>query len=282
MTPASFGALLMLLSAVTHAVIGALMKRSDDKLIFRAILGGICCLAALPFTFILPLPTPQMWAILAISVALHWAYQLAQAAALTRGDMSVVYPIMRGAAPALAAFFAFLFLKEALEPLEIIGLLLSVLAIIGFGLPGKIRRVGWAQTLGFALTCGVLTALYTVVDAKGMRIAPIKASFVAWIFVIDGLGMPVVTTWLHRRKVIEKARTDIQGGAIGAGLTLISYSAALYALSLAPVAKLAAIRETSVVFGAILAAVWLKEDFGARRIALAAVLAFGLILMQTA
>ena len=282
MTPAALGALLMLLSAITHAVIGAFMKRSEDKLVFRAILGGICCLAALPFTFLLPLPTPQMWIILAISVALHWTYQFAQAAALTRGDMSVVYPIMRGSAPALAAVFAFLFLKETLEPLEIAGLLLSVFAIIGFGLPGKIKQVGWAEALGIALTCGVLTALYTVVDAKGMRIAPVKASFVAWIFVIDGMGMPLVTTWMHRRKIVDKIRIDMKGGVIGAGLTLVSYSAALYALSLAPIAKLAAIRETSVVFGAILAAVWLKEGFGARRIALAGVLAFGLVLMQTA
>jgi len=282
MTPALFATLLMLLSAVTHALIGAIMKRSHDKLVFRAVMGGLCAAISLPIALSLPLPPSEVWVILALSVAVHWTYQVCQAAVLTRGDMSVVYPIMRGVAPALAGMFAFIFLKETLAPLEIAGLVISVAAIIGFGLPGKIRKVDWKTALAYALACGVMTALYTVIDAKGMRLAPIKLSYVAWLFVIDGIGMPIVTSVIHRRTILAKMQIELKAGSVGAVLTLFSFTAALYALSLAPVAKLAAIRETSVVFGAILAAVWLKEGFGARRIALAAVLAFGLILMQTA
>jgi len=271
-----------MISAMTHALISAIMKRSHDKLMFRAVIGIICCLAALPVALSLPFPPAAVWTVIALSVALHWTYQVCQAAALTHGDMSVVYPVMRGAAPALAGFFAFIFLKETLSPVEITGLLIVTTSIIGFGWPGKLRNVGWVNALGFALACGALTALYTVVDAQGMRITPIRLSFVAWLFVIDGLGMPIVTTLMHRDKWIGKIKLDVKAGSIAAGLTLISYSAALYALSLAPVAGLAAIRETSVIFGAILASVWLKEDFGVRRILLAIVLASGLVLMHIA
>lgn len=258
------------------------MKRSDDKLMLRGILGATSFVIALPIALMLPLPPWEVWQIMIIGVIVHFIYQFAQAAAFTKGDMSVVYPIMRGFAPALAAFFAFLFLKESLTPIELLGLGIVVAALVGFGWPQKIKIEGAKTALAFALFCGLLTAIYTVIDAYGMRLAPHKFAFIAWFFVMEGFGITVMVSIIKRKNLKTRIVTDLKGGIMAGLFGLVTYTTALYAFSIAPIAGLAALRETSVIFGAILAAVWLKESFGLRRVILAIILAIGLILMHTA
>jgi len=282
MSPATLSILLILISAISHAFVGAVMKRSSDKLVLRGVLGATTAAIALPFALALPLPPSQVWIILLIGVGVHFIYHFVQAAAFTRGDMSIVYPVMRGFAPALTAFLAFLVLKEALAPIEIIGLILVVLALVGFGWPQKIKIEGAAAALIFALFCGFLTAIYTVVDAYGMRLSPHKFSFIAWFFVVEGIGISLIVTALKRQGFIEKIQKDWRGGIIAGCLGIITYATALYAFSIAPIAGLAALRETSVIFGALLATFWLGEAFGLRRTVLAIILAIGLILMHMA
>lgn len=144
---------LMLISAVLHAVIGVLLKQADDKLSFRTVLAIISALIVLPFAFIVPLLPAQAWVWLIIGTGLHFIYQLSQISAFERGDMSLVYPVMRGSAPALAAIFAFFILGETLGSLEIAGLLIAVAALIGFGWPQKQRGQKFGSALGFALLC---------------------------------------------------------------------------------------------------------------------------------
>ena len=280
MSVATLSIVLILISAICHALVGALMKRSDDKLVLRGILGTTALIIALPFALALPFPPMNVFLIMLIGIAIHYVYQFAQAAAFTKGDMSVVYPIMRGFAPALAAIFAFLFLKETLTQIEMIGLAIVVISLVGFGWPQKVKIEGAAAAIAIALICGLLTAVYTVIDAYGMRIAPHRFAFIAWFFVIEGFGIAILISFLKRKNLKAKFTKDYKGGIMAGVFGLISYSMALYAFSIAPIAGLAAIRETSVIFGAILASLWLKEDFGRRRIVLAIILAFGLILMH--
>lgn len=279
-SPTLAASVLMLLSAVTHAVIGAIMKGRDDKLVFRGILGLTCGLIALPLTFFVSFPPPEVWIWLIVGASLHFIYQLSQVAAFNRGDMGLVYPVMRGISPALAGLFAFFILNETMSTLTLTGLFVVVLSLIGFGWQGKSAAKGWQAALGFAAVCGTLTALYTVVDAKGIRISGDRVSYLVWFFLIDGIGIAIIVAVLRGRKLQEAFKSQLSAGVLAAILSILSYGGALIALSLAPVAKLAAIRETSVIFGAVLAAVWLKESFGLRRMALASTLAFGLILMQ--
>ena len=258
------------------------MKRSDDKLVLRGILGTTACVIALPFALMLPVPPWEVWKVMLFGVSVHFIYQFAQAAAYTKGDMSVVYPIMRGFAPALAAFFAFVFLKESLSHIEILGLIIVVTALVGFGWPQKIKIKDTRAALSLALFCGLLTAIYTVIDAYGVRLAPHKFAFIAWFFVVEGIGIAVIVSVLKRDNLKARIAADVKGGVMAGGLGLVSYTTALYAFSIAPIAGLAALRETSVIFGAILATLWLKESFGIRRGILAIILALGLILMHTA
>lgn len=270
----------MLLSAVTHAVIGAIMKQRDDKLVFRGILGASCGVFALVLTPFVAFPPLHVWVWLGLGAALHFAYQLSQVAAFNRGDMGLVYPVMRGLAPALVAVFAFLILKESLSPLTMFGLAIVAVSLVAFGWQGKVAPKGWQAALGFAALCGALTALYTVVDAKGIRLSGDRASYLVWFFVIDGIGIAVIVACLRGQALRAAIKSNLAIGILAGALSLISYGCALIAVSMAPVAKLAAIRETSVIFGAILAVLWLKESFGLRRVALSCSLAFGLILMQ--
>ena len=258
------------------------MKRSDDKLVLRGIIGATTFVITLPMALMLPIPPWDIWKIIVIAVSVHYIYQFAQAAAFTKGDMSIVYPIMRGFAPALIALFAFIFLKESLNQREITGLAIVVASLIGFGWPQKIKIEGTALAISIALFCGLLTAIYTVIDTYGMRLAPHRGAFIAWFFMIEGLGIAILVSFIKRDTLKARVLKDYKGGIIASLLSLITYGTALYAFSIAPIAGLAALRETSVIFGAILAALWLKEDFGVRRISLAIILAFGLILMHTA
>jgi len=280
MSPAFLAIILILISAMTHACVGALQKRSHNKLILRGILGAVSALIALPLALTLPIPPLDIWKVLALSAVVHFTYQIIQAATFTRGDMSVVYPVMRGSAPAITAFFAFLVFAESLTPIEITGLALVVLALLGFAKPAGARLLQFNAGLFLALLCGIITAVYTVVDAYGMREAPIRLAYIAWFFVIEGTVISTVVSIYHRKGLKEKLRRDYKGGIAAGLLGLVTYSSALFAFSLAPLAGLAALRETSIIFAALLATFWLKESFGRRRILLAIMMATGLVLMH--
>ncbi len=276
----------MLISAIAHAAIGVILKRAQDKLVFRAILAIVSALIALPFIFVVPLPPASAWKYLIGGTVIHFIYQLSQISAFERGDMSLVYPIMRGVAPALAAIIAFFWLGERLGPRELLGLSIAVLALIGFGWPQKARPDNWGPAVSFALLCGVMIATYSVIDGAGMRLARVDgasiASYMVYFFLLDISFLPALTLIRRRGNIARLVKQELKSGIIGGATSTVTYGLALIAFSLAPIAQMSAVRETSVVFGAFFAAYILKEPLGGRRIALALMLAFGLLLMQSA
>ena len=277
--------IMMLVSAVLTALVGVLLKQSNDKMVLRSVLSLSSALILLPFAFILPLPPSEAWPYLIAGVVVHFIYQLTLIGAFQRGDMSIVFPIMRGVAPAFAAVFAFVFLSESLRPVEILGLAIAVSALIGFSWPEK-KGARNFSAIGFALICGSMIALYSVVDAAGMRVsrAILEQGFtyIVWFFLMDILALPLFVAWRRRKTLIASFKPELKYGVISGMLSIVGFGLALYAFSIAPIAKMSAIRETSVVFGAIFAVMFLNESFGRRRIILAAILSSGLILMQSA
>ena len=280
--------LFMLTSAIIHAAIGIILKTSTDKLTFRAVLAVTSALLVFPLIWAVEFPPREALGFLAAGAAIHFFYQLSQISAFERGDMSLVYPIMRGASPALAAIFACLVLGETLGPISLIGLFLSAGALIGFGWPKKVhsnaQRNGAREAVGFALLCAVMIALYSVIDAAGMRAARTELgqvwSYMVWFFVLDCVLITPLAIYRRRRNLKHAIARELKWGAIAGVFSLLTFGLALYAFSIAPVAQMSAVRETSVVFGAIFAAKVLKEPLGMRRIVLACVLVTGLILLQ--
>ncbi len=284
MDPTVFAFALGLGSAVTLAGANTFVKAAKDILGGRAVMAFTSAILMLPFVFVAPLPNPQTWMILGLSLPAHWLYQTALVRALSRGDLSLVFPVMRGSAPLLTAIAASLVLGEHLSPLSIAGLLIASLATIVFALPeknfGGSRKVRNSALL-WALATGACVAIYNVIDAQGVRAGPSQWSFIVWLFVLDWIGINAIAyiTRGHHQFIVA-ARTALWPG-IGAGIcSLISFSMALYGFSIAPVAYISAMRETAVVAAAIMGWWFLKEGFGLRRTLAAIVLAAGLTILQ--
>lgn len=271
--------LAMLGSAMAHAVLSLFNKRVEDLLVYRGVFLTFVALWLSPNLFLQPLPTWEVWRFLLLGSGLFWIFNMMLVAAFNRGNMNLVYPVMRGASPALTGIVAFIFIGEPLSALSVAGLAIASLALIGFAWPEK-GGLPKRAALMFALAAVVMTALYSVTDASGVRAADSLWQYLSWLFLLS--GVPVAITGIVRRKerYLTLARASLKPAFILSFMGLTSYGLALYAYSIAPVAPMAALRETSIVFGAILAALVLKESFGTRRIALAICLAFGLVLLQ--
>ncbi|WP_370236659.1 MULTISPECIES: EamA family transporter [Henriciella] len=274
---------LCLFSAITVAVANFAVKRGGDVLSARMVLSITSALCVLPFAFIVPLPEAALWPPIAIAIGAHWIYQVFMVRALHRGDLSLVFPVMRGLAPLMTAIIAVFALNEYPGMLGWLGLLLASLALLVFALPQG-EDLGKKKLNQSALIWAGLTAigigLYSVTDAYGVRVAENRFTFIVWLFLLDWLGTTAVTVWTRRGQLVSRLRPQLVGGIVGGVSSVFSYGAALLAFSMTQAATVTAIRETSVVFGAILGAVFLKEGLGKRRIAAAILLAAGLLMLE--
>ena len=250
---------LMLLSGATHAVVNGLLKSGPDKLSSRAIIDGTSALLILPGVLLVPLPNGA-WGWLAASLAIHFVYLVALVHALEHADMSAAYPVMRGIAPALAAVGAVAFLGDSISLSAAlgIGLVCGGIGAITLFRPPTRRATGWA------LLTGVAIAVYTVVDAAGVRAAPNALSFIVWVFVFTG-GLATAFALWRGRAFVPYARKHWRPAAVAGVLSIVTYGAALLAYDLGEVPRLAALRETSILFAIVISGVFLKEKIGVVR-----------------
>lgn len=267
-------ALLVLLSALMHAGWNYLVKASPDKLLDTVgITVGAGLLAALLLPFA-PLPAPAAWPWLGLTLAVHVGYFYTLVRSYHHADLSVAYPLMRGTAPILVALAAPL-TGDATAP----GLIVGVLLIgMGIGLPawigimrGTVARTG----LGFALANAVFIATYTLSDGIGVRLSGNASSYTVWLFCLNALSILVLAGWRRGAGMLVRLLPRWRLSLAGAFLTLGSYGIVLWAMTVAPIPAVAALRETSVIFAAILGAVLLKERMGRWRIAGALLVALG-------
>jgi len=282
--PGFFAFLLGMGSAVTLAGANTFVKAAKDILGGRAVMAITSALLALPIAFFVPLPEPQTWTILALSLPAHWLYQTALVRALSRGDLSLVFPVMRGSAPLLTAIVAALALGEHLSALSIAGLVIASLATVIFALPEKNFGGSHAvrnSALLWAIATGACVAIYNVIDAQGVRSGSSQWSFIVWLFLLDWIGINAIALLTRgKRQFIASARAALWPGMGAGACSLASFSMALYGFSIAPVAYMSAMRETAVVFAALMGWWFLREGFGLRRTFAAIILAGGLSLLQ--
>jgi drug/metabolite transporter (DMT)-like permease len=272
-----------LFSAITLAAANMSVKMGSDILAGRALLSASAALMVAPAAFFVPLPDAWTWGALLLAVPAHYGYQLCLIRALQRGDLSLVFPVMRGAAPLLTAAAAFLFLHETLPPLALAGLMVATAAVFVFAAPPRgtlLRHHPDGAVLAWALATAVGVALYNVADARGVRGAPEPFTYIVWIFLLDSIGI-TLTALVRRRGGLGPVIASKWRFGVAAGfLSILSYGSAVYAFSLMETARVSALRETSVAFAALMGAVFLREGFGPRRIAAALALAAGLVAMQ--
>ena len=261
--------------ALLHAVWNTLVKSSRDKELdtYAVAAGsGLLALFLLPF---LPLPAAAAWPWLAASAAVHILYFMFLAGAYRHGELSYVYPVMRGGGPMIVAASGALVFAEVLRRTEWLGVLLVCGGILALASGAHDRRA----TL-FAIANAGVSGAYTLIDAQGVRASGAPVSYTLWFFaamalVILAMGLAkrgaAVPRYLGRHGLRALA-----GGACSVG----SYGIALWAMTRAPVALVAALRETSVIFGAVLAAVVLKEKLTRRRLIATGAVLVGLVLLR--
>jgi drug/metabolite transporter (DMT)-like permease len=231
----------------------------------------------LPF---LPVPEPEAWPWLAASLLLHFIYFMALVGAYATGDLSHAYPLMRGIAPLLVALFGVLLLDDGLTTAMWAGvLLISGGILLPFWLnPGD--KTGLLKSSSFALANAVVIAAYTLVDGYGTRLSAHPLSYCLWLFLLDPLPILAIALARHGNGVWRHFKTRWAPCTVGGILTVAAYGIVLWAMTRAPIATVAALRETSVIFAALIGSVLLREGFGVPRIIGAVLVAGGIAALR--
>ncbi len=269
----------VLCAALLHAAWNAVIKIPGDALVKLTILSltsGLCALSMIPFV---GLPPVEIWPFLAASVAVHLMYKLALLGGYRYGDLSLVYPIARGIAPVLVAVGALVFAGEMLSPLGRIGLLIvsiGIMSLAFLGSPGKtsMRPVLYALLTGFAI------ASYTIIDGVGARISPDVYTYIAWGFLLDAIPLTLLAIAMRRGQLIQGITESWKPGFIGGVFSFLAYALVIWAMTHAPLSHVSAVRETSVIFAALIGVFYLKETAHRSRVVASILVACGVILLQ--
>ena len=269
---------LVLTGALLHASWNALVKSSSDKTLDTALIHVLCSVLALPALLVVGLPPLHVWPYVLASLVIHVGYYFALAGALKHGELGLAYPLMRGTAPLLVAIGSFVFLGEAVRPLGWLGIVMVCAGVLMLGMSAGLLK--HRKAVLFALSNAVLIAIYTVVDAQGARLSGHVGQYVALLFVLDGWPFAVLVYLQRKGQVWEYARTRWPLATFGALASLGSYSIALWAMTVAPVALVAALRETSVLFAVILGAWLLRERWTRWRVIGASTIVCGVVALR--
>ena len=273
--PAHIAGAMMIGSGMAHATVNAIFKAGgSDKMSGRAMIDGSSALIMMPLALFVPLPHGA-WLWLLASTATHLVYLLCLIRAFSVADMSAVYPVMRGSAPVIAAVASVLVLGEAMTW----AIALGIACVTAGTLMVALRNAPPLHALGWALGTGAAIAAYTVIDARGVRVTENALSYIAWNFMITGIGIGGFFAWRRGQDFIDAARTQWRVGLAAGALSIVSYGLALGAYRLGNVARLAALRETSIVFGLVIAAVFLREHVNRTRAIGGGVIALGAVVL---
>ena len=262
-------------AALLHATWNALVKASEDKgldTVAVAAGSGLIALAIAPW---LPAPAAASWPWLAGSAAVHILYFLFLAGAYRWGELSYSYPIMRGGGPLIVAVAGVFLLQEIPSLTQAAGIVLISAGILAFARGSHDRRATW-----FAVGNAAVIAAYTLIDAQGARASGAPVSYTLWFFVANGIVITGLGLAQRGARIPAYFRRfwlrSLAGGACAVG----AYAIALWAMTLAPVALVAALRETSVIFAAVIAFVIFKEKMTGPRVAATCAVLAGLVVLR--
>ena len=271
--------LLILISAAVHAVVNILTKRARDKYAARLLIGVCSAIIVAPALFFVPLPHGRaVWFILATALV-HALYELLLVKSYESAAFSAVYPVARGTGPLFTALGAIVLLHEHPPALQLLGIAFVCGGVITIGISHRLAA-GARRGLAYAAATGVTIGCYTLIDASGVRAAPNPFSYVLWFFVAHGASVLVTAPGIRGKRVLVEARRQWRFGFLLAALSIVTYGAAMLAYRFGATAQLAALRETSVLFGTALAMQFLGERMTWRRWCAASAIAVGAILLQ--
>ncbi|WP_329228555.1 DMT family transporter [Streptomyces canus] len=269
----------VLLAALTHASWNAIAHQITDKLVGFTLISGGGMLIGLAIIPLAAVPAAGAWPYLLVSSCIHIAYYALLMKSFQLGDFGQAYPIARGTAPLVVTVLAALFANEVPDGWAAAGIALSCAGLTGVALWGlRGRRPNW-PAIGAALATGLTIAAYTVVDGLGVRASGSPLGYIAWLVAMQGVVIPAYALTRWRGRFVAVLRPFAGVGLIGAALSVAAYGLVLWAQTKAELAPVAALRESSIIVGAAIGALFFKERFGAPRIVAAGLLVAGIGLM---
>jgi drug/metabolite transporter (DMT)-like permease len=274
--------LIVLFAALMHASWNAVVKSEGNKFLNTVVVvtsAGIIAAICLPF---LSPPARESWPFLASSGVAQVIYLVLVAAAYRSGDMSQAYPIMRGTAPLIVAVASGPLIGEVLSWQKWAGIALICGGVLALALESRRRAGSNRATTVLALINAVVIASYTLIDGIGVRHSGAPASYTMWVFVLNAVPLLVWTMIMRPGELWPHFLKRTRLATIGGVGTLGSYGLALWAMTMAPVAAVAALRETSILFAVVISAFVLKESVGLKRLAAVALIAAGAAVMRLA
>ena len=280
---------LALVSAFAHAVFAALNKGGFDPYLNRGAINVSYSLMAAPFAlFVFPLPSAMLFQILFLSFVFHILYEWMQAAAFSKGAFTLVYPIARGTGPLATALFAAAIFHEQLVISQWFGLLLLSGAIISLAAVNLYERgikpdvkASLLPSIVLAIGAGIAVALYTTVDAYGIRLAVDPFTFLAWFFFLGGFGFPIIAFRRYQQLTVKPNLGALaRRGFIGALVAYFSFATLMLATRIGKVSEAAALRETSIIFATGIGLIFFKEKLNMQKVCVIGLIAVGAILIE--
>lgn len=276
--------LAVLVAAVAHASWNAIAHAIRDQLVAFTLVGlggAVIALLVLPWA---PMPRAESWPYLLLSLLLHTAYLLLLMQAFRIGDFSQVYPIARGTAPVVVTVLAATLLAEYPDSLQVGGVLvasggLASVALLGWRSGAGDGAPRWPAVVA-ALGTGLAIAGYTTVDGVGVRASGSALGYTTWLMLLQGVTIPSYALVRHRRALAGMLRPVAWRGLAGGALSVLAYGLVLWAQTRGALAPIAALRETSIIVGAILGTVFFHERFGRPRIVATVLVVAGIVLLN--
>lgn len=272
--------LLVLLGALLHASWNAMVRSSQDKLLDTVLIvtgAGIVALAGLPF---MVMPAPASWPYLAASVLVHVGYFALVAMAYHDGELSFAYPLMRGTAPMFSAIAAALLLDESPSLNGWLGILLICGGVLLLAFDALRTGSFSGKAASYAFGNAAVIVIYTLIDGMGARLSGAAFSYTAWMLMLTAIPMLAACRMKLRPEVFGYLSANWRKALLGGALSLGAYGLALWAMTRAPIALVAALRETSVVFALLIAALFMRERITRLRYGAVAVVLAGVVAMR--
>ena len=274
-----FVIIVVLAAAVMHAVWNAVVKIEGDRLMTMAVVISTTGLLAPLLLLAGPPPASASWPYILLSVILNNAYFLFLIEAYRFGDLSQVYPIARGSAPLLVTVGAALFANEQLSIVGLAGVLIISEGTVSLIWNRGFRMGAEKRSIFFALLTGLMIASYTIIDGIGVRLSGSPAAYIGWLFILSPLPLASIAILRRRSQAFVYIRNNWKPAVLGGCLNIGSYGLSIWALSLAAMGHVSAMRETSVIIAALIGTQLFGESFGRHRIIAAVAVAFGVVLI---
>ena len=271
---------LVLLAAVAHSAWnGWLKKSSPDFAGLAAMSIGWLILGVIGLLFVGP-PDGSHWPYLLLTTVVHTIYATLLVNAYRHGELSLTYPIARGTGPLIVALAAPFLLSETLEGPDLLAVALIVAGILIIGLAGAGAGLRERHAILLSLATGVAIGLYTLIDAAGARAGSSPHTYSAWLFVLTAIALLAVTAFVHGTATCKLLRPHLRHGIAIGILSAVAYSIVLWAMTVAPAALVAAVRETSILFAALIGWRFLGERITRLRWLGVALTAVGLVVAR--